>query len=95
MYAFHTFLHFIGIRAIKDTQCGFKLFTRWTCAMIFPSMHVERWAFDVECLYLAERQGIPMIEVPVTWHEVPPPRKAIGLMVRYLARNYRLLRIVY
>lgn len=40
--------------------------------MIFPSMHVERWAFDVECLYLAERQGIPMIEVPVTWHEVPP-----------------------
>jgi len=36
-------------------------------------MHVERWAFDVECLYLAERQGIPMIEVPVTWHEVRSP----------------------
>jgi len=73
MYAFHTFLHFIGIRAIKDTQCGFKLFTRRACAMIFPSMHVERWAFDVECLYLAERQGVPMVEVPVTWHEVLPP----------------------
>ena len=70
MYAFHTFLHFIGIRAIKDTQCGFKLFTRRACALIFPFMHVERWAFDVECLYLAERQKIPMIEVPVTWHEV-------------------------
>jgi len=74
MYAFHTFLHFIGIRSIKDTQCGFKLFTRRASAMIFPSMHVERWAFDVECLYLAERQGIPMVEVPVTWHEVHPPR---------------------
>ena len=73
MYGFHTFLHFIGIRAIKDTQCGFKLFTRRACALIFPSMHVERWAFDVECLYLAERQGIPMIEVPVTWHEVRSP----------------------
>ena len=72
MYAFHTFLHFIGIRAIKDTQCGFKLFTRRACALIFPSMHVERWAFDVECLYLAERQEIPMVEVPVTWHEVAP-----------------------
>lgn len=33
-------------------------------------MHVERWAFDVECLYLAERQNIPMVEVPVTWQEV-------------------------
>jgi dolichyl-phosphate beta-glucosyltransferase len=72
MYGFHTFLHFIGIRAIKDTQCGFKLFTRCSCALIFPSMHVERWAFDVECLYLAERQGIPMVEVPVAWHEVLP-----------------------
>jgi hypothetical protein len=40
--------------------------------MIFPNMHVERWAFDVECLYLAERQRIPMVEVPVTWHEVHP-----------------------
>jgi dolichyl-phosphate beta-glucosyltransferase len=70
MFAFHTFLHFIGIRSIKDTQCGFKLFTRRACAKIFPLMHVERWAFDVECLYLAEQQSIPMIEVPVTWHEV-------------------------
>jgi len=70
MYAFHMFLHIIGAGKIKDTQCGFKLFTRRACSMIFPSLHVERWAFDVECLYLADRQGIPMIEVPVTWHEV-------------------------
>jgi dolichyl-phosphate beta-glucosyltransferase len=70
MHGFHAFLRFIGIRSIKDTQCGFKLFTRRACAFIFPSMHVERWAFDVECLYLAESQGIPMVEVPVTWHEV-------------------------
>jgi dolichyl-phosphate beta-glucosyltransferase len=74
MYGFHAFLHFIGVRSIKDTQCGFKLFTRRACELIFPSMHVERWAFDVECLYLAERQRIPMVEVPVTWHEVRSQR---------------------
>jgi dolichyl-phosphate beta-glucosyltransferase len=55
--------------------------------MIFPNMHVERWAFDVECLYLAERQRIPMVEVPVTWHEVPPLRTLliIGPWVKIVA----------
>src|SRR5271154_1482793 len=96
MYAFHTFLHFIGIRAIKDTQCGFKLFTRKTCAMIFPSMHVERWAFDVECLYLADRQGIPMIEVPVAWHEVQFLCLVCEMLIfRFLGQNYHLREIVF
>jgi dolichyl-phosphate beta-glucosyltransferase len=76
MYGFHTFLRFIGVASIKDTQCGFKLFSREACSRIFPSLHVDGWAFDVEILYLAEVQGIPMVEVPVTWHEVNPSRHA-------------------
>ena len=39
---------------IKDTQCGFKLFTRATAQVIFPLAHIERWIFDVELLLLAE-----------------------------------------
>jgi dolichyl-phosphate beta-glucosyltransferase len=56
--------------------------------MIFPNMHVERWAFDVECLYLAERQRIPMVEVPVTWHEVYRPKTP--LINRSPVPNYHL-----
>lgn len=37
---------------------------------LFPRIHVERWAFDVELMYLAEQLGIPLSEVAVTWHEV-------------------------
>jgi dolichyl-phosphate beta-glucosyltransferase len=37
---------------------------------LFPRIHVERWAFDVELLYLAERLRIPIKEVAVEWHEV-------------------------
>lgn len=33
-------------------------------------MHIERWAFDVELLYLAERLKVPVAEVGVEWHEV-------------------------
>jgi dolichyl-phosphate beta-glucosyltransferase len=39
---------------IRDTQCGFKLFTRQTAATVFPLAHIERWIFDVELLLLAE-----------------------------------------
>ncbi|KAE8226445.1 hypothetical protein CF319_g958 [Tilletia indica] len=39
---------------IRDTQCGFKLFTRATAQHIFPLAHIDRWIFDVELLMLAE-----------------------------------------
>ncbi len=43
----------IGISKIKDTQCGFKLFTRKSAHEIFFRMHLLRWAWDVEMLYIA------------------------------------------
>ncbi|KEZ41108.1 Glycosyltransferase family 2 protein [Scedosporium apiospermum] len=39
---------------IKDTQCGFKLFSRASLPHIVPYMHAEGWIFDVEMLMLAE-----------------------------------------
>ena len=55
---------------IKDTQCGFKLFSRASLPYIVPYMHSEGWIFDVEMLMLAELGGIPMVEVAVGWKEV-------------------------
>lgn len=55
---------------IKDTQCGFKLFSRPSLPYIIPYMHSEGWIFDVEMLMLAESAGIPVVEVPIGWKEV-------------------------
>ena len=52
MHGFHLFVKIVGVPNIKDTQCGFKLFTRKSASVLFPNLHVERWAFDVELLYL-------------------------------------------
>lgn len=38
--------------------------------LCFKSLHVQRWAFDVELLYIAERLKIPMSEVSVRWTEI-------------------------
>ncbi|OJD14883.1 hypothetical protein AJ78_04799 [Emergomyces pasteurianus Ep9510] len=73
MHSFHLILRILtppATAAIKDTQCGFKLFSRASLPYIIPHMHSEGWIFDVEMLMLAEFASIPVAEVPVGWREV-------------------------
>lgn len=70
MYGFHFLVWFFTVRNIQDTQCGFKLLTRNAARLCFDSMHVERWAFDVEILYIAQTLNIPINEVAVNWTEI-------------------------
>lgn len=70
MYGFHALVWLFAVRGIRDTQCGFKLLTRRTSRILFNSLHVERWAFDVEMLHLAQHLGIPIDEVAVEWNEI-------------------------
>ena len=58
----------------KDTQCGFKAFTRNAALAIFPLQKIERWGFDPELLYLALRAGLKVKEVPVAWAHVEGTR---------------------
>jgi len=51
----------------KDTQCGFKAFTQRSAQAIFPLQKIERWGFDPELLYLANKFGFTVREVPVAW----------------------------
>ena len=73
MHSFHVLLRLLTppkTAKIKDTQCGFKLFSRATLPYIVPYMHSEGWIFDVEMLMLAEMSDIPVVEVPIGWQEV-------------------------
>jgi len=56
----------LGLK-FKDTQCGFKAFTRPAAQAIFPQQRIERWGFDPEILYLANKFGFRTVEVPVEW----------------------------
>ncbi len=56
----------LGLK-FKDTQCGFKAFTRSAAQIIFPLQKIERWGFDPELLYLACRASLNVEEVPVAW----------------------------
>ncbi len=50
-----------------DTQCGFKAFQREAAQRIFVRQRIERWGFDPEILFIAQRLKYTVREVPVTW----------------------------
>lgn len=75
---FNLAVRMIAIRKIQDTQCGFKLFTRAAAQDVFQRMKlyganasVVKGAmvtgFDVEALYIAQKCGYHIREVPVQW----------------------------
>ncbi|VEU19783.1 DEKNAAC100284 [Brettanomyces naardenensis] len=95
MYGLHTLVYVFGIRDIKDTQCGFKLFNKLAVRRIFPYLHTERWIFDVEILILAERQKIPVAEVPISWHEVEGSKMVLARDSVNMAIDLVVTRMAY
>jgi dolichyl-phosphate beta-glucosyltransferase len=63
-----------AVRGIADTQCGFKLFPRELAQKLFLVVRLTGAAFDVEVLFVAQRRGLKIAEVPVTWIDSPDTR---------------------
>ncbi len=55
----------------QDTQCGFKLMDRKRVRPLFERMVVDRFAFDVEFLFLCVRFGLQVREIAVIWRNAP------------------------
>ncbi len=64
-------IQLLAIPGISDTQCGFKLFRGDVARDLFRQARIERFAWDVEILYLARKQGLAIAEVPVLWFNSP------------------------
>jgi len=75
----------LGTR-IADTQCGFKMFTREAVQAVVPHQRLEGWAFDAELIFIAQRLGFEVAEVPVHWVNSPDTR------VRMLADGLGMVR---
>jgi dolichyl-phosphate beta-glucosyltransferase len=64
---FNLFVQTLAIKGIKDTQCGFKMFTKQAAKKIFSKQKIEGFGFDVEVLFLAKKFDFNIKETPVTW----------------------------
>ena len=74
---FNLFVRMLAIRGIKDTQCGFKLITGDVARALFSKCSIDGFSFDVEVLYLAEKAGYKIKEVPIRWINSPFSRVVI------------------
>ncbi|HWP65709.1 MAG TPA: dolichyl-phosphate beta-glucosyltransferase [Candidatus Limnocylindria bacterium] len=54
---------------VSDFTCGFKAFQQASARAIFSRQRVDGWGFDAEILFIAERLGYPIREVPVVWRD--------------------------
>lgn len=68
---FNTIVQTFLVPGLSDTQCGFKLFSADAANAVFPKQTLHGFAFDVEILMLAHRQGFKIKEAPVKWVNDP------------------------
>ena len=71
---FNALIRLLGVRGFRDTQCGFKLLDGDVARQLFQHLSIERFAYDVELVWLALRFGYRVKEVGVEWHHVEESR---------------------
>jgi len=87
---------------IDDTQCGFKAFKNKVAQDLFSrllifkkSKKVKGWrvgAFDVELLFIAQKRGYKIAEVPVKWQDKDV---AQGKQRQFLKESYLMLKEIF
>ena len=90
---FNRIVRILVVRGFVDTQCGFKAFRRAAFEPALPLLQIDRYRFDVELLFLAQRLGLRIAEIPVTWincldTRVDPLRDATRMFVDLLRIRY-------
>jgi dolichyl-phosphate beta-glucosyltransferase len=70
-------IQLFAVPGIRDTQCGFKLFRGDIARELLGEARIDRFAYDVEVLFLARRRGYPIAEVPVLWFNSPESKVSV------------------
>jgi len=84
---FHAIASIWVVGEVKDTQCGFKGFTREAAQDLFSRQRITSIVFDVEIIHLARRRGYTIAVVPIRWEDVRGsrmrPSAALALRVAW------------
>jgi glycosyltransferase involved in cell wall biosynthesis len=69
--AYNLLLRLVLAARFSDAQCGFKAGRTEVIKALLPDVQDDAWFFDTELLMLAQRRGLRICEIPVTWVEDP------------------------
>lgn len=77
---------------VRDTQCGFKMYTREAAHRLHQAQTIMGFSFDLEILYLAAKWGYRVAEVPVSWIDAPGSKVDTAKEVRRFLRDLFLIK---
>ncbi len=79
-----------ALRGFQDTQCGFKCLSEQSAKQLFELQTTPGFGFDIEILYLAQKKGLRVLEMPIDWRHQPQGKVRPGidsvLMLRDMIR---------
>lgn len=92
--AFNKMVQMLVVRGFHDTQCGFKCFSAAAADAVFPLQRTTGWGFDVELLFLAKKQGMRILEIPIDWRHdsdsrLNPASAGLNMLRDVLAVRWR------
>ena len=85
-WVFGSLVRVLAVPDVRDSQCGFKCYTRRSARQLAGLQRMTGFSFDVEHLFLAGRLGMSVVEVPVRWVDAP------GTKVRAVRDSWRMFR---
>ncbi len=86
------FIQDLAVPGIRDTQAGFKVFSRRAAETVFPRLTIERWGYDIEALAIARLHGFRIKEVPIIWVNAPGSKVGFRSYLEVLAEVWRVHR---
>lgn len=94
---FNTIVRLFAVHGFQDTQAGFKMFRAEVAEELFPLQTLNGWSFDVEVLFLAQKRGYRIVEVPINWYyksntRIHPIRDSIDMFLDVLRIRWNALR---
>ena len=83
---FHAAVQRLTRLPFADTQCGFKAFRRQRAHFLANAQRQTGYAFDIEWLLLAQREGWNVAQCPIVWTDQPQshiwlPRDGLDLLL--------------
>jgi glycosyltransferase involved in cell wall biosynthesis len=92
--AYNLLLRTVLTARFSDAQCGFKAGRGEVIRALLADVEDNTWFFDTELLILAQRRGLRICEVPVTWVDDPDSRVDIVRTALADLRGVARLRLV-
>lgn len=93
--SFNYVVNVILLPGIADTQCGFKMFTAKAAEFLFSRQKSDGFSFDVEILFIAQRAGLKIEEIPINWENVPGSKVSLILDALRMFRDVFRFKVMH